>query len=279
MISGIQKYRVRMLFTEQILGSLPADQSVFKTYIASKMATDKAAGSQGAQMTGTEIAARTDEEADAVARAGEREEQGWSIIPIDKEGNLIRWDYQIKGFFKGGWEAMSSAGSGKIPAGKSRIDKWLHVFADPTGKAKGRTIKYMIGEGDAARPCTPADVTLCERPLRSMTAQGPRVSLKRSDTLPSGTWIEFYIHILPLGIDALSVKVAELDQDDHENAEAESTEAPGKKKAKTKPKANVVKQSVEDTIKLWLDYGEYSGMGEWRNAGNGRFVYEIEKLG
>jgi hypothetical protein len=258
-IPGVNVFRVKLTFTERVLGSLPANPSVYRSYIATQMDDAKAAGASGEPMAGAEKLTRAEEEAAAIERAGEREEQGWSVIPVDKDGvSLIRWDYQIKGFFKGGWEAMSSAGAGKIPAGRSKIDKWLHVFSDPSGKPKGRAIAYMIGDGATARRMTKEDITLCERPLRAQTAQGPRISLKRSDSLPPGTWIEFYVHILPLGIQALAVKA--------EEAEAEAT---GRKP----------KLTVEDTIRLWLDYGVYSGMGEWRNAGNGRFEYEIQRLG
>jgi len=28
-------------------------------------------------------------------------------------------------------------------------------------------------------------------------------------------------------------------------------------------------------VKEWLEYGYWNGLGQWRNAGKGRFVYEI----
>ena len=33
--------------------------------------------------------------------------------------------------------------------------------------------------------------------------------------------------------------------------------------------------NYEDVIKEWLDYGAYSGIGQWRNSGKGRFQWEL----
>lgn len=33
--------------------------------------------------------------------------------------------------------------------------------------------------------------------------------------------------------------------------------------------------TYEEVIREWLDYGELSGIGQWRNSGKGRFTYEI----
>lgn len=32
--------------------------------------------------------------------------------------------------------------------------------------------------------------------------------------------------------------------------------------------------SNEAAVREWLDYGEFSGLGQWRNSGKGRFVWE-----
>lgn len=36
----------------------------------------------------------------------------------------------------------------------------------------------------------------------------------------------------------------------------------------------VTKVLLED----WLDYGQFKGLGQWRNGGYGRFTYELEKM-
>ena len=33
----------------------------------------------------------------------------------------------------------------------------------------------------------------------------------------------------------------------------------------------------EKAVYEWLDYGELRGIGQWRNSGKGRFVYEIDE--
>ena len=47
-----------------------------------------------------------------------------------------------------------------------------------------------------APPARAGRLGLCERPLRADTAQGPRVSVCRSETVPAGSVIEFDVAIL-----------------------------------------------------------------------------------
>lgn len=34
-------------------------------------------------------------------------------------------------------------------------------------------------------------------------------------------------------------------------------------------------EGLEKYVREWLDYGVFSGIGQWRNSGKGRFTYEI----
>lgn len=34
-------------------------------------------------------------------------------------------------------------------------------------------------------------------------------------------------------------------------------------------------ESMMKVVEEWLDYGEYSGIGQWRNSGKGRFSYDV----
>lgn len=77
-----------------------------------------------------------------------------------------------------------------------------------------------------------------ERPLRAMTMQGPRVSVTASEMADAGWEIEFEISLL-------------------ENP------ATAKSRALT-----------FDAIEAALDYGAFKGLGQWRNAQNGRFSWE-----
>jgi len=82
---------------------------------------------------------------------------------------------------------------------------------------------------------------VCERPLRAETMQGPRVALVRSESVPTDTCLEFTIKCLTPDLTN-----------------------------KTKEKVR-----IEDLILEWLDYGYDHGLGQWRNAGKGRFEYQI----
>lgn len=87
-------------------------------------------------------------------------------------------------------------------------------------------------------PVTPDDITLHERPIRAMTPMGPRTSLKRSDQVESGIKFSFKISVLPLGQEEIS----------------------------------------EEQIQSWFTYGQFSGLGERRNDGWGRFSFELGSI-
>lgn len=36
----------------------------------------------------------------------------------------------------------------------------------------------------------------------------------------------------------------------------------------------LLSEEHENAVLEWLDYGKYSGIGQWRNSGKGRFTYE-----
>ncbi|MDE1971361.1 MAG: hypothetical protein KGI50_07350, partial [Patescibacteria group bacterium] len=152
----------------------------------------------------------------------ERERVGWSVFHSDENG-LFMFDYKIRGFLK---EAASSiTGKNGLTAFKSKIDKWLFV--------KPRRLYFLDPKGNNI--LKPDGVE--ERPLRAMTAQGPRVSLKRSDYLNAGTQVDFTLVVLPLG----------------------------------------QKELTEDLIRSWFEYGQFQGLGEWRNGSYGRFLFELVK--
>lgn len=79
------------------------------------------------------------------------------------------------------------------------------------------------------------EVGSCQRPLRAQTAQGERVAIADSEEVEAGAFIEFDVVTL---------------QNDK------------------KPLGNKL-------VKEWLEYGEFSGLGQWRNSGHGAFVFEV----
>ena len=190
--------KVKLTFTESILGTCPANEEIYREYIGSK--------SPDAESIEDEVAALGEE---AVA------EKAMTVFPRNKDGVPFVYDYQIKGFFKdtcGGLRKVGSTKSAKIKAFKKEIDKL--IFPSP------REIVFEnyepIGE--------------CQRPLRASTPMGERVSLAISEEIPAGATITFEISMLC---------------DEH-----------------------------EAVVREWLDYGRFSGLGQWRNSGKGRFTWE-----
>ena len=210
--------RVRLTFTESILGTLPNNKDLMRDFIASK-APD---------------ANTIEDEIEAIG-ADDVIEKGMTVFPRMEDGTPFIYDYQIKGFFKDTCSGLSRLTkktknadgkttkkpcneSGKLTAFKKVIDKL--IFPEP------REIPIHF-EGEIGN---------CQRPLRAQTAQGERVALANSEEIPKGATIEFNIKYF---------------DSDH-----------------------------EAVIREWLDYGIYSGIGQWRNASHGRFVWdELDEKG
>lgn len=196
----MDKYRVTLTLTEEILGTVPKDKDIYAGYVADK-------------------AALNDEElAQELETVEEIEEKGWTGFHM-VDSKPILYDYVIKGFFKdacGMLRRATGTRSSKLQAYKKVIDGLVFIFP--------RQISIVVN----------GEMGVNERPLRASTAQGERVALARSDTCPAGSTLTFQIQIL-----------------------------------------GGVPQTL---LKEWLDYGELRGLGQWRNAGFGRFSYELEKL-
>jgi hypothetical protein len=70
--------------------------------------------------------------------------------------------------------------SAKITAYKKVVDGLIFVLP--------RKIPVILPDG--------GDIGLCQRPLRANTAQGEKIALAISETLPAGTQIEFTVQCL-----------------------------------------------------------------------------------
>ena len=197
------KYGVRIRFTEPLLASSPQDPKVYEQYIASRKRSD-------AQERGDEVATLPAEEIEKI---------GSSVFHRDDTG-LFVFDYHLRGFLKEAAAAVT--GRTEMSAFKSKIDKWLFV-------APRRL--YLQNGADILRQPDGNE----QRPIRAMTAQGPRVSVKRSETVNAGTHFDAEIVVLRLG----------------------------------------EKEITEKRIREWLDYGAFTGLGEWRTGSYGRFCYAI----
>ena len=159
-----KKITCRITFTEELLGTWPADEEIAETYIA--------ANAPDAKTLKEEIAALGVEEVADKSR---------TIFPRAEDGTPILYDYQIKGFFKdscGSLARVKSSESSKLKAYKKIIDG--NIFVTP------RQIRLDM----------PADCGSCQRPLRAATPQGERVALANSETAPVGTSCRFSVVLL-----------------------------------------------------------------------------------
>ena len=161
-MSKVLKVKVTMF--EEILGTASANPEIHEEFIASK-APD----------------APSREEEVAAIGAEEVFEKGMTVFPRDKDGKPIAWDYQWKGFFKDACAALRKVpGSqcGKIKAYKKEIDGL--IFPQP---------RQIPIEFDG-------EMGICQRPLRGQTAQGERVALASSESIPAGATMTFDIKML-----------------------------------------------------------------------------------
>lgn len=147
----------KLTFTEEVLGTSPNDEDIYRNFIGSK--------APDAQTVEEEVAAMG---ADAVA------EKGMTVFARDENGTPCLYDYHVKGHFKDACSMLKKATgslSKDIKAHKKLIDGL--VFVNP------RLIPLEIPEGKA--------MGVCQRPLRAQTAQGERVALAMSESVPAGT--------------------------------------------------------------------------------------------
>lgn len=165
----VTELKVKITFTEDVLGSAPNNQEIYADYIGSK-APD---------------AASKEEEVAAVGAEGVLERQ-MTVFPKDEHNKPFVWDYQIKGYFKDSCGFLRKVGqteSSKIKAFKKEIDGL--IFPQP------RRIYFTPKAGE-----TGIEIGDCQRPLRAQTAQGERIALAMSETIPAGCGLEFRLLVL-----------------------------------------------------------------------------------
>ena len=170
----MKKIKVKLTFTEPVLGTWPANPNVAREFIASK--------APDAATVEDEVAALG---ADAVA------DKGMTVFPRDPDGRPIFYDYQIKGFFKDSCGMLSRIG-GKTETGKKKA-------VNESGRitAYKKTIDGLIFVEPRMIPIVfDGEIGDCQRPLRAQTAQGERVSLANSEEIPAGATCEFSVTLL-----------------------------------------------------------------------------------
>lgn len=156
--------KVKLTFTESILGTLPNDKEIAERFIASK-APDAPTTAEEVEAVGV----------DAVV------ERGMTVFPRLEDGTPFIYDYQIRGFFKAAASAMA-----KVPGSKSSKIK-----------AFKKTVDTLIFVDERKIPIEfDGEIGNCQRPLRASTPQGERVSLANSEEIAAGATIAFNVTCL-----------------------------------------------------------------------------------
>ena len=192
------KTKYRITFVEECLGTASANPELYRDFIQSKRPDGVA-----------------DDETEALPPVDEELQKAMTVFSRDGDKPIL-WDYQIKGFFKDACGVLARVGgkkdkakkgeksaardgeteSGKITAYKKIIDGLVFV--------KPRKIVLNLPAGGS--------IGVCERPLRAQTAQGERVALARSETVPAGTWFDIEVMLLDASHDGLITEWLEYGQ-------------------------------------------------------------------
>lgn len=143
----------------------PSSQDIYTQFIASKSPD-----------------AATREEEVASIGCDEVEKKEMTIFPKTDDGRPFFWDFQIRGFFKDSCSALKrcpkedfSKESCGMKAYKKIIDGCIFV--------KERQIPIdVVGE-----------MGVCQRSLRTSSAQGERTALASSETVPAGSTLTFTV--------------------------------------------------------------------------------------
>lgn len=162
--------KVKLTFTESILGTLPGNKEIYREFIASNAPNE----------------ATEEEEVEALS-LNEQIEKAMTGFPRTTDGRPFLYDYQIKGFFKDACSMLARLKGGnessKLKAYKKIIDGL--IFPAP------REIPINFS----------GEIGICQRPLRAQTAQGERIALAMSEEIPAGAMIEFSVKLLDSGLE------------------------------------------------------------------------------
>jgi hypothetical protein len=200
--------KIKIELQEEILGTASSQHDLHDQFIGSK-APDAKSREEEVEALGPEEVAK----------------KAMTIFARDADGNPFLWDYMIKGFMKDACKSMRrvpGSCSSKLTAYKQVIDGL--IFPSP------RRIPLILPEG--------SEMGKCQRPLRAQTAQGERIAIASSETVPEGATLEIDIRYYPM----------------------------------TKKKGA---PTIEECIEEWFEYGSDRGLGQWRNSGKGRFEWEL----
>ncbi len=157
-----EKMFIRIDFTEDILGSLPADKDILTRFISHK-----------ANAPWLEA-----EEGDCLPE--KTDDSNHTVFPQDHLGMFL-WNYHLKGFIKEAGNNLKDHVNVKNL--RSKMDNFLFVHDRRLYLYRGKDI---IQDADS----------ILERPLRAQTARGPRVSLVGSERVSTPVTIYSTLELL-----------------------------------------------------------------------------------
>ena len=124
-----------------------------------------------------------------------------TVFPRDNQGRPFLYDYQIKGFFKDACSMLSRCG------GKDSNGKKAEVNESSKIKAYKKIIDGLIFVNPRRIPFIfDGQIGSCQRPLRAQTAQGERIAIANSETVPAGAYIDVEIVLLNSEYDAAVIE-------------------------------------------------------------------------
>lgn len=212
--------------------TVPQDKAVYARYILEKskerMTREAERGvphADGSDVTPTSLALMEREEVGSIK---EMEDKGWTGFHADNDGPFL-YNYSVKGFMCEAARTMKEAeaeGVGADPDEETEAEeteaeaeetedkkpaKKKPAKKKPGKKASGvlkqlqdKTKRYVFVFPRRIRLPAPEwdeetgryKFQVNERPLRAMTAMGPRVTVTRSDIIPAGTQLTFFLVLL-----------------------------------------------------------------------------------
>ena len=159
---------VKIELLEEMLGTSNADTKIHEEFIASK-APDAMSREEEVAALGTEAVV----------------EKSKTVFPkID--GKPFVWDYQIKGFFKAACGFLQRCKGEKFATHSNAMKAYKKII-DGCVFVEPRRVMIDMPEGGV--------IGDCQRPLRASTAQGERVALANSESVPAGSTLTFRIEV------------------------------------------------------------------------------------
>ena len=160
---------VRLTFTDDLLGTSPADPELYKTWIAEHANPDK-----------------LDQELKNLGEAAVTE-QKMTLFHRNKEGQPLLYAYQVRGFFKEACGMLRRV----VEDGKKEANRSVKL------KAYKKIVDGLITVDEDEIPLIfDGEVTTLQRPLRTSDANGDRTALAISECVPKGATATFTIRCL-----------------------------------------------------------------------------------